>query len=139
MLSFIKETTSEKEHTFDSQKLVTITDCHMPTRHTHSLSVLLLFELIELLLLEGSWLAESELYRVCGQLGVSVSHSAESVLDGGLIKGIKIDSFSALSVDRNTSLAASDAAWLNNVVKKSVMDCLESSGTGSLLRSVVNS
>jgi len=76
---------------------------------------------------------------VCGQLGVSVSHSAESVLDGGLIKGIKIDSFGALSVDRNTSLAASDAAWLNNVVKESVMDCLESSGTGSLLRSVVNS
>ena len=62
MLSFIKETTSEKEHTFDSQKLVTFTDCHMPTRHTHSLSVLLLLELIEFLLLEGSWLAESELY-----------------------------------------------------------------------------
>lgn len=80
MLSFIKETTSVKAHTLDIQKLVTITDCHMPTRHTHSLSFLL-SELLKLFLLEGSWLAEGELDRVSSQSSVGVSHSAKSVFD----------------------------------------------------------
>ena len=105
----------------------------MPTRHTHSLSVLFGLEGVKFLLLEGSGLAEREGDGVGGQLGVGVSHGVKTLANGGLIKWIKEDSLSALSVDGNTGVAASDAAWLHNVVKNGVLDGFEGAGTGSLL------
>ena len=99
----------------------------MPTRHTHSLSVLLLLELIKFLLLEGSWLAEGEFYLVSSKFGVGVANGAKAVLNACLIKWVKEDGFGALSVDCNTGLASSNAAWLYNIVKNSTVYGLEGS------------
>lgn len=110
----------------------------MPTRHTHSLSVLFGLEGVKFLLLEGSGLAEGEGDGVGGQLSVGVSHSVNTLADGGLIEWVKEDGLGALSVDGNTGVAASDAAWLHNVVKNGVLDGFEGAGTGSLLGSVVD-
>lgn len=110
----------------------------MPTRHTHSLSVLFVFEKFKFLLLEGSGLAEGEGDGMGGQLGIGVGHSVNTLTDGGLIEWVKEDGLGAPSVDGNTGGAASDAAWLHNVVKNGIVDSFESAGTGSLLGSVVN-
>lgn len=73
-----------------------------------------------------------------GQLCVGVGHGIKAAAESFLIKWVKVDSFSAVSLDGNTGGAASDAAWLNNVVKNGVVNCLEGTGTRSLLGSVVD-
>lgn len=84
----------------------------MPTRHTHhSLSVFLLLEGFEFLLLEGSGLAEGEDDGVGGQLGVGVGHGVKTANEGLFIKWVKEDGLSALSIDGDTGLAASDTGW----------------------------
>ena len=82
----------------------------MPTRHTHSLSFLLI-DLVKFLLLEGGWLAEGKDDGVGGQLSVSVGHSIKTVSDVFFIEWVEEDGFGALSVDCHAGLAASDAAW----------------------------
>jgi hypothetical protein len=89
-------------------------------------------------LLEWSGLAESEGDGMGGQLGVGVWHRVKTAAKSLLIKWVKVDGLSALSIDCNTGSAASDAAWLNNVVKDCVVDSLEGTGARSLLRSVVD-
>lgn len=111
----------------------------MPTRHTHSLSVLFLFEFFDCLLLENSQLAESKLNLVGSQLSVGVCHSTKSSFDCISIEWIKENSFSSLSVDSDTGLTACNAAWLNNVIQKCVVHSLKGARTWSLLRGVMNS
>jgi hypothetical protein len=98
-----------------------------------------LLELIKFLLLEGSWLAEVENNVVSGQLGVGVGHSFKTGFHQFTVKWVKEDLFSSLSVGCNTHGATSDGTWGNDVIKKGLVYGLKSTGTWSLLGSVMDS
>lgn len=100
---------------------------------TRSCSLSLLLELIKFLLLEGSWLAEVENNVVGGQLGVGMGHSFKTWFHQVTVKWVKEDLFSSLAAGCNTDGAASDATWGDDVIKKSLVNCLKSARTRSLL------
>ena len=61
--------------------------------HHRKCSVSFLFlDLLELLLLEGSWLGEFEGDLVGSELGISVSHAIDLTLNEGLVKWVEEDS-----------------------------------------------
>ena len=96
----------------------------------------LLLDLLELLLLEGSWLGELEGDLVGSKLGVGVGHAINLALNEILVKWVKEDTLVLSTFLSDSDGTSSDAGWANNVVEDSLVDCLESSASWSLLRSV---
>ena len=93
-------------------------------------------ELLKLLLLEGSGLGELDGDLVSRQLGVSVGHSFDLLLNEHLVQRVKEDLLSDTSGLAHAGAAADDAGGDNDVVEGGGVHGLEGAGARALLAGV---
>jgi hypothetical protein len=106
---------------------------------TRSLLVLSLFlELIEDLLLVNIRFGEVEGDLVGGKLLVGVLEGGGFVLHHFLIKGVEVDSLVVSSIKSASNATSDNGGGSDDIVKDGEVDGLESSGSGSHLRGVVD-
>lgn len=110
----------------------------LDTRNRSLLLLFVLFEFLQLLLLECGWLGVLEVHFVGGQLLVGVGESLKFTIDGLTIEGVKENFLFTTSVLGNSGLSSVDAAWSYNVFKDSSMHSLQGPGTGSHLSWVLD-
>ena len=93
-------------------------------------------ELLKLLLLEGSGLGELDGDLVSRQLGVSVGHSLDLLLNEHLVQRVKEDLLSDAGGLAHAGAAADDAGGDNDVVEGGGVHGLKGTAAGALLAGV---
>ena len=95
-------------------------------------------ELLKLLLLEGSGLGELDGDLVSRQLGVSVGHSLNLLLNEHLVQRVKEDLLGDAGGLAHAGAAADDAGGDNDVVEGGGVHGLEGAAAGALLAGVLD-